>query len=181
MPNENFFLKLLETGNIRIEDGRIMIFNAHNILFPVRSFLKIRELLLKRLGKDGDAILKEVGKYQISQALSRYSKLFKVEQLTKEKVMDLGLKIISDLLGMGVYNVAYDGNKGMIITTRNNPIALEYKIIYGTSKEPIDYYICGIWEQVYYSFFNKKMKCIETKCLACGDKICQFEIKGKKS
>jgi len=99
--NENFFLEMLKLGKIRIEDGQIIIFNATNLLFPTRSFLYLRKVILEKLGKTKcNEILKEIGKFQIRQALVRYSKMFKVEEMTVDKFREMWIKIAS-LLGYG--------------------------------------------------------------------------------
>lgn len=177
----NLFLKLLETGNIRFDDDRLMILNAFQMILPISVFLKLRQLLLKKNKAEGKSILKELGSYQIKQGLQRYKKVIGLEGISLEKSIEF-LTQHASLLGFGKYNFVKFEDKpvNIIITSSNNPLAIEYKILYGKSKEPIDDYFVGILEELYSSSLNKNLKCIETACIAKGDKVCQFEIKEKK-
>jgi predicted hydrocarbon binding protein len=174
---ENLFLKLLWTGNIKFDEGRLIILNAFQIILPVALLLKLQQLLLK-IGKNkARAILKELGSYQVKQGLQRYKKLLQIEKLSPEKSMEFFVEHAS-LLGFGKFNlIKFEKNPiRIIVTSPNNPFAIEYKLVYGISKQPIDDYVVGIWEELYSYFLNKKLKCTETLCIACGDKVCQFEI-----
>lgn len=175
---ENFFIKLLQTGNIRLEDGLIIIWSAHNFILPVRALLKLQQTLCKKYGmKTSEQILRGFGSYQVEDGLRHYSKLFDINKKSKEKIIDFCLKIC-ELVGIGRFNIVSlnEQTSEVVITSRNIPFPSEYKILYGKSKQPIDFYICGIWEQFFSMFFAKKMQCVETKCIACGDEFCQFEI-----
>jgi len=178
---KSFFIELIKEGRLIVEDGTFMFLNEFLILLPVKSFLKLREKLIETLGeKKANDILKEVGKYQVAEAVKRYSKTIGIERLDKTKITEFGVNIMN-LIGHGVFEVVtYDEkNKKLIVKVKNAPMATEYKLIYGKSKNPIDYYICGIWEEAYTRLFNAEMFCVETKCIACGDECCQFEIKPK--
>lgn len=175
---ESFFINLLKSGQMRVEKGTFMFLNEFLFLFPVKTFLKLRERLIEKLGNETDDFLKEMGRYQVTHAMKRYSKTIKIEKLNKVKISEFGIKVMN-LLGHGMYDViSFDEKrKKIIIISKNVPTAIEYPLIYGKkSKTPIDSFICGIWEEAYTRFLNVDMKCIETKCLACGDPYCQFEI-----
>ena len=175
--SESFFIKLLQSGQVRIEDGTIMFLNEFFLLTPVKTFLKMRETLLKKMGSDGEDFLKDMGKYQVSHAVQRYSKTIGFEKLDKMKITEFGVNVM-DLMGQGEYKIlSFDGENGeIVVTSKNVPTAKEYLLLYGKSKKPIDSFVCGIWEEAFSRVLDKNLKCIETKCIACGDKICQFEI-----
>jgi len=175
--SESFFIKLLQSGQVRIENGTFMFLNEFFVLIPVKTFLKLRETLLEKIGAKGDDILKELGKYQVSHAVKRYSKTIGFEKLDKVKIMDFGANVMN-LMGQGDHKVLYFDNKSgkTIVASKNIPTAKEYLLIYGKSRKPIDSFVSGIWEEALSRVLNKQMICVETKCIACGDKICQFEI-----
>lgn len=180
--SNNLFLKLLETGNIKFDEDRLMILNAFQIIFPVSIFLKLRELLLKEVGIErGKKILRDLGEHQVQQGMKRYKKLLKIEKLSKEKMMEF-LTQHTSLLGWGKFNIIKFEESPTHITfiNSNNPIAVEYKILYGISKQPIDDYFSGVLQRAYSVILNKKLECKETFCIAKGDKVCQFEITEKK-
>jgi len=169
--SENFLLQLLKIGKAKFENGQFIIFNATNIIFPTRSFLYLMRLLSERYGvEESNKILKEVGRFQIKQALVRYKDLFGIEKMSKEKFSEFGGKIY-ELLGLGQLE-----SKDKIILCKNNPIAIEYKLMFGKATRPIDYYSCGILEEAYTSLLGKPVEVKETKCIACGDPYCQFEV-----
>jgi predicted hydrocarbon binding protein len=168
---ENFFIELLKLGRIKIENGQIIILNATNILLPTRSFIFLMNILEKKYGKEESRnILKEIGKFQIKQALVRYIKLFEIEKMGKQEFFELGVKI-GEILGLGEFELK--DNFGIC---KNNPIAIEYKLMFGECNQPIDFYICGILEEAYKAYLNKEVEVKETKCIACGDPYCQFEV-----
>ena len=51
---------------------------------------------------------------------------------------------------------------------------------YGKQEKPIDYYICGVWEEVFTIFLEKPVICEEVKCYAKGDDHCEFVVKPKE-
>ena len=180
-PNKNkrnFFFELVQSGQIVFEEGTIRFLEGQLIFFPVKSFLKIREKLIEKLGKgDAEEFLKDVGKYQVKKALARYSKTIEIEKLNKIKIFEFGIKMLS-LLALGDFEVNnYDEESHtLIMSSKNVPTALEYKLIYGKSEEPVDSYICGILEEALLRFFEVPVKCVEKSCVACGDDNCTFEI-----
>jgi predicted hydrocarbon binding protein len=171
MKNENFLLELLKLGKAKFENGQVIIFNASNIVLPTRSFLFLGKLLSEKYGVEESArILKEVGKFQIKQALVRYKELFDIEKMEKRKFFEFGTKI-GELLGLGEFEV-----KEKIVRCRNNPIAMEYKLMFGQANEPVDFYLCSIWEEAFKAYLGKPVEVKETKCIACGDPYCKFEV-----
>jgi len=171
MKNENFLFELLRLGKARFQNGQFIIFNATNLIFPTRSFLFLMRLLTEKYGREEcEKILKEVGKFQIKQAAVRYSQLFQIEKIDKRKILSEFSPKIGELLGLGVFELRENE-----VILKNNPIAFEFKEMYGMSKIPIDAYLCGILEEV-YSLLGKPVEVKETKCIACGDPYCQFEV-----
>jgi len=178
---KSFFIELLKSGRVIAEDGTFMFLNELFVLLPAKSFLKLRQRLMEVVGKKKtEALLKELGRYQVAEAIKRYSKTLGIEKLDKDKISEFGFNVMN-LMGHGVFNlVSYDkGSKKVVIKSKNAAIPTEYKAIYGKSDRPIDSFICGIWEEAYTRFLNAEMRCVETKCIACGDGFCQFELAPK--
>ena len=128
-------------------------------------------ILKKEYGdEEAQRILWEVGRFQIKQSLVRYKKLFKIEKMEKRKFFEFGSKI-GEILGLGKFELRDD-----LAVCKNNPIAMEYTLMFGKSNKPIDSYICGILEEAYKAYLGKEVRVKETKCIACGDPYCQFEV-----
>jgi predicted hydrocarbon binding protein len=175
--SEEPFLEWLKLGKIRIEKGLIIFLDAHNILLPVRTLLKLQQLLKEKIGEEKAVeFLKELGSFQIKQALIRYAKLLGIRTIEKYKFEQLGKHILM-ILGYGNYEikVRYE-DKRMILQSNNAPIAHEFNLMFGKSEKPIDFYLCGMFQEVGSCIFGAPMECVETKCIACGDPYCQFEV-----
>jgi predicted hydrocarbon binding protein len=168
---------VVKLGKIRIEKGLIIFLNAHNILLPVRVLLKLQQMLEERIGEEkATEFLKELGSFQIKQALVRYTELLGIKMMEKYKFEEFGKDVLM-ILGYGNYEIKVQHeNKRMILQSDNTPIAREFNLMFGKSKRPIDFYLCGMFEEVGKCIFGVSMKCIETKCIACGDPYCQFEV-----
>jgi predicted hydrocarbon binding protein len=168
----SFFEELLKIGRIKLEGGNIIIFNATDILLPTRVLIYLAKLLAKKYGSEESAnILKELGRFQIKQAAVRYKKLLGIEKVEKRQLMEFGQRLM-ELLGLGIlkFSTPYK------IIIRNNPIAVEHSLMFGKSKEPVDFYLTGIVEEMCKAFWGKEFKVRESKCIACGDPSCEFEI-----
>jgi len=174
-------MELLNSGNVKFDENRLLILNAFQLIFPISVFLKLREFLIKEVGTEKcNIILKEIGKYQVQQGLKRYKKLLQINKLSIEKITEFGLKHI-ELLGMGKLQLIRAQTKPIhvIYNIINNPVAIEYKLLYKITNEPIDAYLSGILEGAYSIIFQKDINCMETLCIAKGDKVCQFEVREK--
>jgi hypothetical protein len=176
--SEEPFLEWLKLGKIRIENGTIIFLDAHNILLPVRGLLWLMKILKEKIGEEEcKKILENLGEFQINQALVRYSKILSIEKMEKYKWIKLGVQEIAKILGYGDFEVEHRlQEKIVIFKSKNQPIAIEYKLMFGKSEKPIDYYLSGIIKGFCISLLNIPLKCIETKCIACGDPYCQFEV-----
>ncbi len=172
----SYFLELLTSGQIRVEEGRINFLSENFILVPVKTFLRIRNIFLESF-EDGEERFKRLAKTQVGEALKRYSKVIEIEKLPRSKVEEFGIKVMN-LLGFGTYKIINynEKEKKVTISSDNVPTAIEYKLIYGKSKKPVNSFMCGIWEEAYKRFFREEVYCKETKCIACGDEECIFEI-----
>jgi predicted hydrocarbon binding protein len=179
---ENMFLKLLESGYIQFNEDQLLILSAFQIILPVSVFLKLQQFLMKISPSKSKKILKELGRYQFDQSFARYKKVLKIEQLSVEKIVEFFSRHAS-LMGFGKFKLIKFQKKPLqiILANSNNPISVEYKILYGKSKKPIDDYFSGLLEGAYTKFLKKKIECKETLCIAKGDKVCQFVISEKKS
>lgn len=172
------FEKWLKEGKIIIDSGKIVILNATNILVPTRVLIYLFKLLEEKFGKEKSREIQiKMGEFQIAQALTRYKQLFEIEKIEKRKYLEMGTSI-AEMLGLGIWKISEN-----LAIVENNPIPTEYILMFEKSPEPIDYYLLGITRKVYESYFGKEVEVKETKCIACGDPYCEFQIipLGKKS
>ncbi len=174
---EEPFITWLKLGKIRIKDGTIEFLRAYNILFPVSCLLQLGRMLEGEIGKKkAKEFLREIGRFQIKQAIVRYDKILELKEIDKQKWKDFGDTILK-ILGFGKFSIVINyEEKRMTLKSENQPIAIQYRLMFGKADKPIDDYLCGILEEVGTCTFGLPMKCIETKCIACGDPYCQFEV-----
>jgi predicted hydrocarbon binding protein len=177
---EHPFLKLVKEGKIIFtSEGKIMGLNEFQIILPVRVMNRLFFLLNQEIPGKASSILKELGKFQIIQAIERYKSVLHWSEIEKEKAFEFGTKFLLPTLGLGVFNIKK--REGcFFISTSKTPFAEELILEYGKQNEPIDYYLCGMWEEVFTIFTGKPMICEEVKCYAKGDDCCEFVVKPKE-
>lgn len=172
----SFFTHLLETGGFRVdENGHALLFGEYFFLMPPRVLIQLQKILYKELGKKkGKEILTEIGAYQVKTALKRYIKRFNFQKISKDKLIDFSMKIIS-ILGIGEPKIVELEDDKIILRILNPVIPQEYISEIGKSKEPIDFYLKGIMEEFFSDIvFKNEAEVKEVKCLAKGDKYCEF-------
>lgn len=98
--------------------------------------------------------------------------------LKTKDIMKWGPDIIS-LAGWGKVTVKTKKDSEMTVA-----ISLEKSVnalLYGSANKSVDHLfrglVCGAWSYVY----GEDLEAIETKCLAKGDKVCEFIIMPKKN
>ena len=173
------FAKLVASGQFKVEkDGRMLIEGINVVAIPALTLAK----LWKEVPPE---ILYEAGRYQGQKAVEVHTKYFgfaksvipKLISGIMDKVLDFAITTFSSV-GWGRFEIEkYDKEKmEVIVTNKTNPIAKCYLRDFGKSDKPIDYFFIGLIEGLLNSL-NIKAKCIETKCIACGDEACVFEIR----
>jgi len=182
---KNLFLQLLRAGKARLtDDGLIISLGEAVMMMPVRTFLFMQSQVIHELGKRGKRVLFNIGYYQSNEAVKRYVKehVLDIKRVNKEKLFNFFLKL-SSMLGLGVFEVIHLDfeEKKLIIRNSNLPTAKLYLLTRGKSKTPIDCYICGLFVGGFSPLFEVELECLETKCIACGDPYCQFELRPKKA
>jgi len=180
MVEESPFLKLVKEGKIEFStDGKIIGFREYAILMPVRTINKLYKVIKEKLPTEAIEIFKDLGKFQIREAVRRYIKTLGWSSIEKKKFLEFGFNFLTSSMGLGSFKV-YFSNEKFFISTSKTPFAEEFLLEYGKQNEPIDYYLCGIWEEVFTIFTGKPMICEEVKCYAKGDDCCEFVVKPKE-
>lgn len=168
--------KLLLERQIDFHDGKFVILGREGILLPTDSLILLQHTIESKFGKEkAKAILSSIGENQGSVAIQRYFDKFGFD-------VDKAIKLTIDLIPMlGLGNLSINSldfiKKTAVFTLNNNPIAHKYLELYGNKKKPIDYYFLGIIEGVIKLILkDKKIIVEETKCIAKGDKYCEFTV-----
>jgi predicted hydrocarbon binding protein len=95
---------------------------------------------------------------------------------TKRQVLD---NIIHEIkvTGWGVPVIReYDEEHCVLtIVVENNPLIVTLGFV-GKAESPVCHYFRGYWVGVISDIFERRVSCIETKCMAMGAASCEFKI-----
>jgi len=175
--SRHFLLELLEKGEARLTDeGYILILGEFGFLLPMRVFLQLNDMLKEKFNDKGK-FMYDLGKFQVEEAIKRYKKALGIQKLDRMKIVDLFLQP-TQLMGLGnleLKNANYEKGEGTYVMSKN-AMATLYLQTKGKAKKPIDYYLCGVIAGGFKTLCGKRTECMETKCVACGDPFCQFEV-----
>ncbi len=178
-----FFKQLIETGQFSItEDGHALLFGEFVILMPSGVFLQMVSLLEKETSKKkAHDILMKLGEFQLEAAVKRYEKRYDIQSADKRKIITFLFDILN-ILGWGTVEIeelSFDKRTVRVIV-KNGVLGEKYRMMYGKkNKEPVDFYLAGWLRRTFELIFGQKMNIKETKCIAKGDKYCEFLIKSR--
>jgi signal transduction histidine kinase len=168
---------LPEAGTITIGDQRAMLLNEN-------AFAKLRELLFEQLGTElARSILMKFG-YQ--HALEDYRTLCKlVHTSNDEERLQIGPLMHSwcGIVKVEPLEAQIDRERGHFYFRgiwRNSIEAAAHLKIFGKSTTPVCFSLAGYGSGWCSAFFGMPLIEIETKCVACGDEHCEWEIRPLK-
>lgn len=68
-------------------------------------------------------------------------------------------------------------NSRAIVTVSDSPVG---NMLHGKSKAEVDHFLRGVFAGIFSSHFRKDVDCAELKCIALGERECEFVIKELK-
>lgn len=169
MTFHKFFQKLLLARQIKFDKGSIELLNQKITIFPVSVFSTIVE-------NNPAAIV------DVYTSTKQSAKLFASHITEKYKFSGRELKDwLIDIIAFAGWGEAeftqYDNkNYRAIVRLRNSTVGAIAK-----KKKPIDHAVRGFFAGGGTISMEKDLDCIETKCIAEGDKICEFILADKKT
>lgn len=174
-----FLTKLMQTGQFTFEEGHIRMLGEYVLLFPSGVVVHMYDVLLKKLGrKKTGKLLEEMGRYQVEAAAKRYLKRYSFSELSKSKIMDFTTKILNST-GWGMIEVSRMSmkNRSAQVIVRESTLPTKWLMLHkNNSKKPIDFWLKGLIKEHFTVIFGSKVKVVESKCIACGDKYCAFDV-----
>jgi len=164
--------KLLFARQIKFEEGKIVLFNQRINMVPVYSFATL-QMEIEKIGKE--EII-----YQSMKKLGRqWTTDLQREYKTKHRaVIEWGINVVT-LAGYGTVEIIKDSveKKAAVYLLKDSSMVdyiLKNKI---KVKHPVDHMFRGMLAGTYCTLYNMDMDCVETKCRAKGDKVCEFVVK----
>ena len=179
MEKLNTFKKVVLGNQITWDKGELFIWNVPCLITPTYTYINLIHRF-KQKCPETNSILFQIGKEQAALAVEYAVKKFGVKN--KPQIINFVLGQ-SSLLGYGLYRIINLNLKEgkAIFKCGNNPFAKYYKVLYGTQKDPVDYYIGGTLVGILEATTNEKWSVIETGCMSLGKPYCSFELNRLKN
>ncbi len=163
----DFAKKLLFARELKMERGNMQILGQNVAVFPVHLFnyfIENNSQIIPLIYNGG----KESATLFAKELMRRYN--FKSGQIKD------WLKNIIEFAGWGEAEfIKYDQKHHIaVLRVRNSSLALHSK-----RKEPVDHLIRGFFAGGGKVSMNAELDCIETRCIAKNDNICEFIVAEK--
>lgn len=176
MVEENTALlkQIISGRHAQWNDGEFYLWNIPGIIFPIYTYSSLIHNF-KQNCKETNKILYAIGERQAILA---------VDYMTKKFGFKTPIDIINSILhqsiflGFGNFKlIQIDIRTGhAIFKNENNPYAKSYRLQFGKTRDTVDAYFAGTKAGIMEAITGKTLIAIETRCLACGDSYCLFEI-----
>lgn len=163
-----------ELGTIQLLDHRLLMFN-HS------AFGSLRKFLIEQTGlKTAQMIFAKFGYESAIHDFKSADKLFR--ELSGNQKLEIGpimhgwsglVKVIPEYLYSNL------DTKKFVFRGRwlNSYEALSHLELFGRSSHPVCYSLTGYGSAWCSQFFGVDLLEIETKCIACGDPYCEWEVR----
>ena len=180
-PPPKLLRKVLGFKAMVHKNGKFYLWGVPCSIVPLFSFSYIQRLLEKKYGKkDAATILYSLGVLQTKVGFDLISDKFGYAKTYKDKV-EL-LKFITGqaaTVGNGDYTwTRIDLKNNIFIVKSLCPHGEHYRRFFGLQKEPTDHFIRGECATMVEKAFNiKNSFCVEKRCIAKGDKYCEFVVR----
>lgn len=175
-----FVQKMLAHKALRHNDGKFFIWDNPSLIDPILNQIHYYLLSSESIGRDNaDSLRYYSGKLQSNIGVRIINQRFGYARTIKEK-KDLEQFNHGQIALMGfgaIEAIRMDFSEELFIHKGVSSFAEEYKKIFGVSKTPVDYWLCGSYAGALEVTQEKPMFTIETKCVAKGDPYCEFVTK----
>lgn len=166
--------KIIRGKELVFDGGEFKIWGMYAVMFPINTFVFLYKALRDKYGKGINDILYSLGKIQVENAIQVL-----IQRFGLQKMEDVITSVVqqSELAGLGnseLVKIDFK-EKSMIIKNLNSPFCIEYKKLFGSSKEPVNYYLVGAAAGFGKGLFKEEMIAIEKECIAQGNSFCIVE------
>lgn len=159
-----------ETAVWKIDKGEFSVIEVPAVIMSIETLVNLQKNAEKILGYDGAAVLSyETGKRAGEVWIHRFSKEWGLEDQSFIKAIQ---KFYAEL-GWGIFDLKENNTNGLVIRVENSFIARGY----GISKVPVCHFLRGYNAGLAEVLKGKELDSEETKCMAKGDKCCEFVMK----
>jgi len=158
--------KVKETAEWKRDSGEFSVITVPAAIISLKTFVRIQKDAEKILGAEGAAVLfYEAGKDAGKTWISRFHEEWGLKgsdfiEATEEFYAELG---------WGKFSIDI---KHLTISIENSFIARGYGK--GEAKKPVCHFLCGYNASMITELINKEVDVEERKCMAKGDRYCEF-------
>lgn len=175
--------KVLRQRQFKWENGEIRLFNTPLFMGCAHREVSRDHLLNLNCGeKKSMSMIYQLGLINGKDAFAIYSKFYGKPKTVFEmsKTLDFQIKQ-SEVIGRGITRWAKKDFKNKIFVMHlDSTYAKLYKKKIGLSKKAVDHLVRGIVARYLELILDEPCLCIETRCIAKGDRYCEFTIKPLK-
>jgi len=158
--------KVKETAEWKRDSGEFSVITVPAAIISLKTFARIQKDAERILGKEGAAVLfYEAGKDAGKTWISRFHEEWGLKgsdfiEATEEFYAELG---------WGKFSIDIEH---LTISIENSFIARGYGK--GEAKKPVCHFLCGYNASMISELINKEVDVEERKCMAKGDRYCEF-------
>ncbi|MDI6810964.1 MAG: hypothetical protein QMD80_04715 [archaeon] len=160
--------KIKETAEWKRDSGEFSVITVPAVIISLKTFARIQKDAEKILGVEGAVVLLyEAGKAAGKTWISRFHEGWGLKG-------DEFVKAIEEFyaeLGWGKFSIDIEH---LTISIENSFIARGYGK--GEAKKPVCHFLCGYNASLITELINKEVDIEEKKCMAKGDRYCEFIV-----
>jgi hypothetical protein len=100
-------------------------------------------------------------------------------ELKSHSVQREQLKRVLDhiqIFGFGHFNIAGTSGKSTLIQSQNNPVAEDYRVVFGVQKICVDRFATYLLSAAFREYFAQSVEVTEIACKAKGDPACIYKV-----
>jgi predicted hydrocarbon binding protein len=180
-PPPAIIQRVLRFKSMKYTDGGgIKLWGIPAEFFMMYAEVYLQRLIEKEFGvKKASSLIYAKGSLQAGQGFKMISERFGYAKTIPDKKKLLEFNIgQTAMVGMGKSEwIKMDFENEVFVFKCNSTTAREYKRFFGTQKQSVDHFLRGGVNAYVEQALKKKTFTVETKCIAMGDKCCEFIIK----
>jgi len=164
-------------GMISIEKGLVVVAGERSVLIPPSFITLLQDRVMKEKGEKWREIFYEAGKKALEEIAPTYKLLMLIPRNSASK-----RRLIKELVEIWSWMSCGRPEVTKIDLKNNHFIFRVYgstiaKPYLGRGEVMCDY-LAGMIAGGFSGIIGKPLKCREVKCIARGDKFCEFEVRG---
>ncbi|QLJ53263.1 MAG: hypothetical protein Sv326_1088 [Candidatus Fermentimicrarchaeum limneticum] len=156
----------------------LFLFGEQLSVLDVRSFYYLKKELGRSV-RNSNELLYDAGKDAVQKMQSSFVKFLgdsaRVLMSDPENALNEFVEVLN-YLGLGEISIPESGLKTIKFVVRHSAEAQEYVNLKERSKSPVCYALAGIFAGVCEGILQNPVECKETRCIACGEEVCEFVI-----